>query len=143
MTEDEKIVAQIGFEKGFAQGIEAAAKARGIWFGFNSSGEPTGEYCTVKAHDPGDMKLYISHDAIRALSPQVEAWQPTHQHVKRGTEYRHIGTARIQSDVPLDDYSEVEVYIGAEGDLWARRKVEFHDGRFRALASQKEANNDH
>lgn len=63
-----------------------------------------------------------------------KAWQPTHQHVKRGTEYRHIGTARIQSDVPLDDYSEVEVYIGAEGDLWARRKVEFHDGRFHTLA---------
>ena len=56
---------QVG--EAYERGIEAAANARGMWFGFNSSGEPTGEYCTVKAHDPGDMKLYISHDAIRAI----------------------------------------------------------------------------
>ncbi|MDD9727193.1 hypothetical protein PVV74_17165 [Roseovarius sp. SK2] len=48
---------------------EAAAGARGMWFGFNSEGEPDGSYCTVKAHDPGGMKLYVSHEAIRALTP--------------------------------------------------------------------------
>lgn len=66
----------------------------------------------------------------------AEAWQPTHQHVKRGTEYRHIGTARIQSDVPLADYDLVEVYQAEDGDLWARATGEFFDGRFRVLASQ-------
>lgn len=60
--------------------------------------------------------------------------KPTHRHVKRGTEYQHIGTARIQSDVPLQDMDRVEVYLGSgDDDLWARRQVEFHDGRFAAI----------
>lgn len=59
---------------------------------------------------------------------------PTHRHIKRGTLYRHLGTARVQSDEPLTDDAEVEVYHGAHGDLWARRKSEFHDGRFAALS---------
>lgn len=50
-----------------AAAYEEAASARGMWFGFNSQGEPTGEYCTVMAHDPGGMSLYISQKAIRAL----------------------------------------------------------------------------
>lgn len=60
--------------------------------------------------------------------------KPTHRHVKRGNEYQHIGTARIQSDVPLQDMDRVEVYLGSgDDDLWVRRQVEFHDGRFAAI----------
>ena len=62
-----------------------------------------------------------------------EAFSPTHQHKKRGSTYELLGTARIQSDEPLADMAAVEVYIGREGDLWARRQSEFHDGRFIAL----------
>lgn len=66
--------------------------------------------------------------------------KPTHRHVKRGTEYQHIGTARIQTDVPLQDMDRVEVYIGrGDDDLWARRQVEFHDGRFEPVATPANA----
>lgn len=65
--------------------------------------------------------------------------QPTHRHVKRGSEYRYIGSARIQTDVPLNDMDRVEIYRGVgEDDLWARRAVEFHDGRFEPVESTDE-----
>ena len=38
-----------------------------------------------------------------------------------------------QSDEPLEDMAVVEVYVGSDGDLWARRQSEFHDGRFEAI----------
>ena len=53
-------------------GRDAAAKAGGIWLGFNSQGDPTGEYCTVEAHDPGDMSLWVSQNRIRALTPPAD-----------------------------------------------------------------------
>jgi hypothetical protein len=62
-------------------------------------------------------------------------WYPTHRHKKRGTHYQHIGTALIQSDVPLSDLDVVEIYAGREGDLWARRQSEFYDGRFGRIAT--------
>lgn len=57
----------------------------------------------------------------------------SHRHLKSGGLYDHIGTGRIQSEMPLADMDEVEIYIGVEGDLWARRQAEFHDGRFAEL----------
>lgn len=66
-----------------------------------------------------------------ALFSQVFAG--SHRHLKSGGLYDHIGTGRIQSEVPLADMDDVEIYIGARGDLWARRQVEFHDGRFAEL----------
>jgi hypothetical protein len=51
----------------YAQALEDAAEARGMWFGFNTNGEPDGSYCTVQAHDPGGMKYYVSSEAIRSL----------------------------------------------------------------------------
>lgn len=68
--------------------------------------------------------------------PVTAGWTPTHRHVKRGSEYEHIGTGRIQSDTPLKDMVYVEVYLGREGDLWARKQSEFFDGRFVALKSE-------
>jgi len=61
-----------------------------------------------------------------------EPWSPTHRHVKRGTDYRVMGTARLQMDGPHDDH-EVTVYVGADGQQWARLTAEFNDGRFTPL----------
>ena len=53
------------------------------------------------------------------------------QHVKRGTTYEVIGTAELQmSNDLLVDGSEMVVYRGDDGKLWAREEGEFTDGRF-------------
>lgn len=55
------------------------------------------------------------------------------KHVKRGTVYKIIGEAKIQTDIPLTDYDDVIVYQGeSDGHIWVRRKTEFEDGRFEA-----------
>lgn len=59
-----------------------------------------------------------------------EVFAGSHRHLKSGGLYDHIGTGRIQSEQPLTDMDAVEIYIGVNGDLWARRQAEFHDGRF-------------
>ena len=57
-----------------------------------------------------------------------------YQHRKGGI-YDVLGEARIQSDIPLTDMDEVVIYQSLEdGSLWARRKDEFFDGRFKAIA---------
>lgn len=95
--------------------------------------------------------------AIRALSAepvQGEQWQPTHRHVKRGTEYQLIGTGKMQAETWVDgrtikpthpeegkiqitskqvDMQEVAIYRGDDGQLWARPIAEFNDGRFETL----------
>lgn len=54
-----------------------------------------------------------------------------YRHLKRGTTYRLVGQARVQTDAPLADMDEVTVYRCEQtGDLWARRRSEFEDGRF-------------
>lgn len=76
-------------------------------------------------------------DGYRKADPladeRARGFSPTHQHKKRGTAYELIGAACIQSDEPLEDMAVVEVYVGSDGDLWARRQSEFHDGRFEAI----------
>lgn len=89
------------------------------------------------SHETADVMLAQSIEIAR-LRAEVEALKrredPTHRHVKRGTEYRHIGNARLQTDVPLGDMARVEVYQGAgEDDLWVRAESEFHDGRFEKI----------
>lgn len=63
----------------------------------------------------------------------IDAWRPTHKHKKRGTEYQYIGSALLQTDKPLSDYASLAVYVGKEGDIWARQMNEFSDGRFEPL----------
>lgn len=92
---------------------------------------------------PGWGDEYVSEledlaEAIRALSAepaQGEQWQPTHRHVKRGTEYRKIGDAQVQCEDGLTDYELATVYVGSDGGLWVRRKSEFEDGRFAPLSA--------
>ena len=57
----------------------------------------------------------------------------THRHKKRGTLYSIVGVARLQSDSPLGDMAHLVVYRSHEGELWARAKDEFNDGRFERL----------
>lgn len=55
------------------------------------------------------------------------------RHKKRGTSYTEVGLAQIQAEEPLTDYEVVVVYRGDDGQLWVRRKSEFHDGRFEPI----------
>jgi hypothetical protein len=51
---------------------------------------------------------------------------------KKGGLYNVVAnTARVQTDVPLQDYDEVAVYKSLEdGKVWVRRECEMNDGRF-------------
>lgn len=73
--------------------------------------------------------------AIRAMVPIMpgNSFTPTHRHIKTARDYEYIGGARIQSEVPLNDMDEVAVYLGRDGDLWARRQSEFNTSRFESL----------
>ena len=51
----------------------------------------------------------------------------THRHLKRGTLYQEIGTATLQTDVPLSDMTELSVYVAEDGKLWAREPQHLHD----------------
>lgn len=63
----------------------------------------------------------------------MSAWKPTHRHVKRETDYQVIGVALLQTEILLQDDARLIVYRGEDGELWARRAVEFADGRFERL----------
>lgn len=55
------------------------------------------------------------------------------RHVKRGTEYELVCVAMIQTDTPLNDYDQVMVYRGEDGQTWVRPLSEFGDGRFEPI----------
>ena len=65
-------------------------------------------------------------DALRAAA----AWQPTHQHVRRGSEYQALGKAVLQTGSYLGDETNLMIYRDKDGRLWARPVSEFGDGRF-------------
>jgi hypothetical protein len=53
------------------------------------------------------------------------------RHVKRGTVYEEIGRAELQiATLDLVDGSDLVIYRGEDGKLWARQEDEFLDGRF-------------
>lgn len=66
--------------------------------------------------------------AAAALAPP-----PTHRHVKRGSAYRFIGAAKLQSSIPLSDMDAMVVYQAEDGTLWVRPHIEFFDGRFEPI----------
>lgn len=56
------------------------------------------------------------------------------EHKKTGGVYRVLGTAKVQTDKPLTDYMEVEVYQSEkDGSLWVRGVDEFRE-RFERCA---------
>lgn len=60
---------------------------------------------------------------------------PSHvKHLKRGSTYRVIGEARLQSDLPLSDMADLILYQSeSDGSIWARPPAEFLDGRFASI----------
>lgn len=57
-----------------------------------------------------------------------------YRHVKRGTDYEHVGLALLQCEYAIGEGSVLVIYKGGDGRLWARPHDEFHDGRFVRLA---------
>lgn len=69
--------------------------------------------------------------AARLDMAAKEQSKPVFKHLKRGTTYNILGTARIQTEWPVVDNVELTVYQGTEdGKMWARPTDEFLDGRF-------------
>jgi hypothetical protein len=70
----------------------------------------------------------------------TQKWRPTHRHVKRGSSYRKIGTALLQSSGPIGEACSLVIYQAENGRLWARPEGEFDDGRFQELNAEASAN---
>lgn len=91
-----------------------------------------------------EIAITGSHDVMRAALTAALEGRPLstshvddsgaaarYRHLKRGSTYQLVGQARVQTDAPLSDMDEVTVYRCEQtGDLWARRRSEFEDGRF-------------
>lgn len=78
--------------------------------------------------------------ALAAREQEASNW--LWRHKKSGGLYRLIGSAQLQTDKPLNDLSEVEVYQSEDGRLlWVRDAAEFRERFERAqpLASRQEA----
>lgn len=58
------------------------------------------------------------------------------KHLKRGTEYKVLGYAELQSGFPVEEGQRLVVYCGDDGKMWVRPAQEFHDGRFVTLGEQ-------
>lgn len=85
------------------------------------------------------------HTAIKWIGPDPEPieseWQPFPKrvkHIKRGTTYRVLGMAKIQTETPLLDNAEVCIYFNeGNNDIWVRPKDEMTDGRFEPVKDDK------
>ena len=79
--------------------------------------------------------LLTKLEAVIRETPFMKARPSRWRHRKRGTFYTTLGLAHVQCppDAPLNDHEVVVLYVGDDGDLWVRRKSEFHDGRFEAI----------
>ena len=89
-----------------------------------------------------NMTTTVAKDRIRWLSRKLVAALALvrgglslrftkYRHKKRGSVCLHLGGAILQCDSPLRDNAELEVYQEeSTGQLYARRKTEFWDGRF-------------
>ena len=73
--------------------------------------------------------------SMPASSSHQEIQGTTVRHRKRGTTYKIIAKATLQTTMPIADEAAVVIYQGEDGRLWARPVDEFFDGRFEAIAS--------
>ena len=94
----------------------------------------------------GPIEPLLGHDlTLASIAPallreliarrKADEWQPTHRHVKRGTEYREVARGKLQTDTPLTDYAELVAYHDHDGNWWFRAPSEFDDGRFTTLTA--------
>lgn len=99
-----------------------------------------GTLAGAKAAAQADFSARILSALDRTTLPAAEGekWQPTHQHVKRGSKYRLDGYGEIQTDAPIGDYCKVAIYRAEDGTTWVRPVSEFEDSRFAALASPQQ-----
>lgn len=113
------------------QGVwpDRKAAARTVHAAMCPDGEAAG-FTYDKACDAHQRYCDRIADAVLVALAPSSPWQPTHRHVKRGTDYEVLGRAVIQAAEPLDDEEYVIVYRGQDGQLWARCADEFNDGRF-------------
>ena len=51
----------------------------------------------------------------------------------RGSIYTELGRGILQTNFPVSDNTEVVIYKGEDGKLWARPVDEFEDGRFEKI----------
>jgi hypothetical protein len=93
---------------------------------------------TIRVHDLSGVGYVDDPDcldaatALYAIADRDEAvgWV---RHKTRGSIYAVVGTASLQTVGSIDEGASLVIYRGANGELWARPKEEFHDGRFEAL----------
>lgn len=88
--------------------------------------------------DERDKELYRKAvDLVlgyRASTPTEKEVGEVWRHKKRGTTYKRIGRAHLQTQIDLPDDAQVEVYQSeADGALWVRPSGEFFDGRFEKI----------
>lgn len=126
---DVAAVRRQAFEEGFENGVEQSLNALDAY-----------DDITRNEAEQGIRKLKPDYRALSAEPAQGEQWQPTHRHVKRGTEYQLIGTGKMQAEnwatysdengYENADMQEVAIYRGDDSKLWVRPIAEFNDGRF-------------
>jgi hypothetical protein len=87
--------------------------------------------------DAGEQLDYLCRDLRTLLAAakagRGEGWRPTHRHIKSGRDFKMIGLAMLETARPVDEATALIIYRDKHGDLWARPRLEFGDGRFVAL----------
>lgn len=77
-----------------------------------------------------DLAIFLKAYRLKVLADEGERYR----HVKRGSTYRALFTAKVQTSTPIVEGDEVVVYRAEETlDHWARLTKEFEDGRFEKL----------
>lgn len=80
--------------------------------------------------------------ALASAQPRSEvAGERRWRHIKRGTVYREVGRAELQTSTTCLEGSVVVIYAGVNGKLWARPDGEFMDGRFEELRAPAPSSN--
>lgn len=92
--------------------------------------------CICNSYDLRDDTLLFERalDALAQLmTAPLTAWVPTHRHLQRGSVYRLVGSALLQTEEPIGDGAFLALYQDAQGAFWVRPAEEFKDGRFEPL----------